>query len=122
MKEFSSNTQIVYLTPIQSYLLCFKLLLPTFLSILHSLTKMYHGNHQNTTATAVFVKRIACLLNSISSLCLMRVVANTKIPQFYCSKNSYSCFWWKILVTKYIEPGTFKAPEKGFPKKNWVNS
>lgn len=21
------------------------------------------------------------------------------------------------MVTKYIEPGTFKAPEKGFPKK-----
>ncbi len=41
--------------------------------------KIYHGNHQNTKVTAVFVKRIACLLNSISSLCLMSVVANTKI-------------------------------------------
>lgn len=47
----------------------------------------------------------------------MRVVANTKITQFYCSKNNYSCFWWKILVTRYIDPGTFKAPEKGFPEK-----
>ncbi len=55
--------------------------------------KMYHGNHQNTKATAIFFKHIACLLNSISSLCLMSVVANTTIPQFYCSKNNYSCFW-----------------------------